>query len=135
MKAPAKNPCGSCPYRRDVPSGVWHEEEYERLPAYDNDTPDQPTRVFGCHQNNGHLCSGWVGCHDMGQNLGLRLSAAFGHMTPEDLDATHAYVSPVPLFGTGKEAAEHGLSGVKDPDERAIKTIEKLQHKKNRTNI
>jgi hypothetical protein len=37
--APTKYPCPSCPYRKDVPSGVWAPEEYDKLPAYDNDTP------------------------------------------------------------------------------------------------
>ena len=24
-------PCSSCPYRKDVPSGVWAHHEYEKL--------------------------------------------------------------------------------------------------------
>lgn len=30
---PPKVPCGTCPYRRDVPAGIWHGEEYAKLPA------------------------------------------------------------------------------------------------------
>lgn len=28
LRAPAPRPCESCPYRRNVPSGIWTEEEY-----------------------------------------------------------------------------------------------------------
>lgn len=41
-------PCSSCPYRRDVPSGVWHREEYEKLLQYDDSTEILP--AFMCHQ-------------------------------------------------------------------------------------
>jgi hypothetical protein len=53
---PARNPCGSCPYRKDVPSGVWETLEYEKLPPYDGETFEQPFEAFFCHQQNGRLC-------------------------------------------------------------------------------
>jgi len=43
-------PCQSCPYRRDVPSGIWAHEEYEKILDYDNETGHQPMKVFMCHQ-------------------------------------------------------------------------------------
>ncbi|WP_114906884.1 DUF6283 family protein [Ornithinimicrobium murale] len=129
MREPAKNPCGSCPYRRDVPSGVWDASEYAKLPAYDADTSNQPTGVFLCHQRSGAVCSGWAGCHDMDESLALRLAVAMG-----TLDATTArqvvdYVSPVPLFDTGAQAAEHGLAELTEPGEKAARTIGKLVRK------
>ena len=42
---PAKNPCGSCPYRKDVPSGVWAVSEYLKLVEYDRPTGEQPVHV------------------------------------------------------------------------------------------
>ena len=54
---PAKRPCGSCPYRRDAPSGIWSREEYEKLPEYDKPTAYQPPQVFMCHRNAGCLCA------------------------------------------------------------------------------
>lgn len=126
MRAPAKSPCGSCPYRRDVPSGVWDASEYEKLPAYDQDTPDQPTGVFVCHQVNGSVCSGWAGCHDMDENLSLRLAVAMGAMDAETARAVADYTSPVPLFGSGTEAAGHGLTDLDAPGEKASRTISKL---------
>ena len=121
LPAPAKAPCGSCPYRRDVPAGIWHPSEYAKLAQYDGDTMDQSPALFFCHQQDGHLCAGWVGCHDMDHALALRLNA----VDP----ATFDYTSPVPLFASGAEAAHHGISGVEDPDPKALATIAKLERK------
>lgn len=129
MKGPAKNPCGSCPYRQDVPSGVWAAEEYEKLPDFDKPTFDQPPAVFACHQQDGRLCAGWVGCHDMDNNLGLRIAAACGHISHEDHQAALDYESPIPLWASGHEAAEHGLRDIAEPDPKAVRTVERLKKK------
>ena len=125
LPRPSKAPCGSCPYRRDVPAGVWSSEEYAKLPRYDGETGDQlmqgGTGLFFCHQNDGHLCAGWVGCHDMRHNLAVRLNRVH--------PAVFRYESPVPLFESGAEAAAHGLSGIEAPDERARALIAKLERK------
>lgn len=118
LPRPSKAPCGTCPYRRDVPAGVWDASEYEKLPAYDGETWAQPPALFFCHQNDGHLCAGWAGCHDTDHLLALR----FHRVAPE----TFGYVSPVPLFSSGAEAAAHGLSGIDRPDARALAAIDKL---------
>lgn len=127
---PAPNPCGSCPYRRDVPSGVWEASEYEKLPAYDEETHAQPTGVFLCHQQDGKACAGWVGCHDMQHSLGLRLASGMGLI--EDPDAFLDYETRVPLFDSGMEAAEHGLAGIENPDLEARRVIDKLTAKRER---
>lgn len=119
-----KRPCPTCPYRRDVPSGIWAEEEYDKLARYDGDIMSQATAratgVFLCHQRTGDLCAGWVACHDMNNNLAVRLS-------PEDIDpAVFDYVSPVPLFASGAEAAEHGRRDLAHPGEQARSMIGKL---------
>lgn len=128
----AKNPCGSCPYRKDVPSGVWAEEEYNKLYDYDNDTPYQPPTAFFCHQQNEKLCSGWVGCHDMNNSLGLRMAVSVGLLNSNDYDAALDYKSSVPLFNSGTAAAEHGKLEIKNPNNRAIKIVNKLTKKKAR---
>jgi Family of unknown function (DUF6283) len=114
---PRSRPCSSCPYRRDAPSGLWAPQEYRKLPGYDGSTAEQiRARAFGaffCHHDDGQLCAGWVGCHDMSNNLGLRVAIAAGLNI--DLDAVLAYVSPVPLFGSGAEAAAHGLRDLMAP--------------------
>lgn len=124
MIAVRKRPCPTCPYRRDVPSGIWDESEYRKLPAYDGDVPDQfaagATGLFQCHQRDGQLCGGWVGCHDMRSNLAVRLHA--DHVDP----AVYDYVSPVPLFASGAEAASHGLRDLTAPGDAAQDKIRQL---------
>lgn len=127
-REPAKNPCGSCPYRQDVPSGIWHEEEYVKLPQYDKPMIEQPVGMFGCHQANGRLCSGWVATHDMYDNLALRVNAR--HLTDEVLEKTLTYTTTVPLFASGQEAHDHGMRDYEHPPAAASKVIEKLERKR-----
>lgn len=124
---PAKNPCGSCPYRCDVPAGIWHPDEYAKLPAYDRPTGEQPPSVFLCHQQDGRMCAGWVGHADQSNLLALRLWGLGASV--EDIDAVLDYECPVDLFPSGAAAAEHGLSGVEDPDEAAARQIDRLLRK------
>jgi hypothetical protein len=131
-KGPARSPCGSCPYRLDVPSGVWAAEEYDKLPPYDGETHEQPPTAFFCHAQNGRLCAGWVGCHDMAHSLGLRLAAAMGLLAGGDVDAALDYESPVPLHASGAAAAEHGKIGIAIPDDEARRAIAKLEARRQR---
>lgn len=123
MKPPAKTPCGSCPYRRDVPSGVWAAEEYEKLPPYDRETGEQPPAVFHCHRQDGRVCAGWAGCHDMEESLGARLAASMGWI---EGDALLGYETSTPLWDSGAEAAEHGLREIGSPSPEAQRVIGKL---------
>lgn len=108
VRGPAPRPCQSCPYRRDVPSGVWAASEYAKLAAYDRDTAAQPAEMFLCHQNSpdaaqSRLCAGWAACHG-DQLLALRLAGARRDLPPEVVRAAMDYVSPVPLFDSGAAA-------------------------------
>ncbi len=125
--SPAPRPCGSCPYRRDVPSGLWDAVEYDKLPAYDRPTMEQPPQAFYCHQQDGRLCAGWVGCHDMGHNLAMRFGR--GLSLAEHVDVM-VYTTDVPLFASGAEAAEHGKRDVAAPGERALRIIGKLRDRR-----
>lgn len=129
--APTTNPCGSCPYRKDVPSGVWDVEEYAKLPGYDQDTQEQPPHVFMCHQQNGHLCAGWVAVHDMDNSLGLRLAQSFGMIDPEEATKVLTYTTQVHLFSSGEEAAAHGLHD-RQPGAKAQATITKIKRRRPR---
>lgn len=129
VRPPAKNPCGSCPYRRDVPSGVWSEDEYAKLPEFDGETHEQRAAIFECHQQDGRLCAGWVGCHDMTESMGLRVATLIGTIDPSDVDEILDYESSVPLFSSGAEAAAHGLAQVFTPGDDARKVIAKLTRK------
>lgn len=124
---PAKRPCASCPYRRDVPSGVWEPDEYAKLPPYDLPTGEQPLGVFGCHQRDGRVCAGWAAVHDGPNLLALRMAVATGHLSLEVAEAVCDYTTDTPLFASGAEAAEHGLRELDAPSPRAEALIEKIE--------
>lgn len=119
---PRVRPCASCPYRRSVPSGVWDASEYAKLSAYDAPTLQQPAAVFMCHQQDGSVCSGWLGRPSSDQLLGLRIGVITGQLDP----ACAGYTTDVPLFPTGAEAAAHGMRQIADPPEPAREVISKL---------
>ena len=131
---PRPRPCSTCPYRRDVPSGIWSVTEYDKLPLYDGETGEQAMAgafaPFFCHSAPELLCAGWTGCHDMAECLAIRM-----HSRSLDLDAIYDYVSPVPLFASGAEAAEHGKRDLLDPGAEAkrrslqlLRVIVRRQH-------
>lgn len=126
-QGPAKRPCGSCPYRRDVPSGIWHESEYTKLPNYDKETFDQPIGAFFCHQQDGHMCAGWVGTHDMQETMALRPGfRELNGLDKDDVQEALDYECPVPLFSSGQEAAEHGMEEIEEPSLKARTTADKI---------
>lgn len=129
--APAPRPCQSCPYRRDVPSGLWDAEEYAKLPLYDLPTGEQPGGLFQCHQNGAHddrarVCAGWVGCHGF-ELLALRLAVSGRRLDPSVLD----YTTTVPLFDSGAQAALHGMADLESPGLDAIALVEKIITQRN----
>jgi hypothetical protein len=119
---PRKTPCASCPYRRDVPSGVWDASEYEKLPRYDGDPAFQNPRAFDCHQADGHLCAGWLGHRDPYDLLAVRIGILHGTIDPACVD----YTTDVPLFASGAEAAAHGMREIAHPGPKARTTIDKV---------
>ena len=131
IREPAKSPCGSCPYRRDVPSGVWAESEYAKLPRYDNaETWTQPTGLFLCHQQDGRVCAGWAGCHDMEENLAIRLHAR--EMPEKVWEAILDYRTDVPLWESGAAAAAHGMAEIETPSDKARRVVATIENKQAR---
>jgi hypothetical protein len=129
MVTPAKprpRPCASCPYRRNVPSGVWDASEYAKLPEYDLDMHEQPPGAFGCHQADGSICSGWLGYRDPLDLLAVRLGLSAGLLDESCAD----YRTDVPLFASGAEAEAHGLQDVENPGPEAGAVIRKLERKR-----
>jgi hypothetical protein len=122
VTVPRSQPCSSCPYRRDVPSGVWSRDEYEKLRDYDNPTGEQPFAVFACHATPEHYCHGWAVVHTSRGHefdlLALRL-----HGSPPIPEAA------VPLFDSGNDAADHGQADLEDPSDDATEVVEKLLRK------
>ncbi|ROR76057.1 hypothetical protein SAMN06295974_3795 [Plantibacter flavus] len=122
---PRKTPCASCPWRREVSSGIWDRTEYEKLPRYDGDIADQEAAaVFLCHQPIGeqHVCSGWLGHRDPQDLLAARLGVLSGEL---DVSAME-YTTDVPLFASGAEAAAHGLVDEGSPGTSARAVIDKI---------
>ena len=119
-------PCASCPYRQNVPSGVWDVTEYAKLPEYDGDTSGQAIATFYCHQQDGSVCAGWLGHRDPYDLLAVRLGVSAGNLDVSVLD----YTTDVPLFATGAEAAAHGMKDFRHPGKRAQAVIKKITTKK-----
>ncbi|MBE5477785.1 hypothetical protein E3G68_005118 [Mycobacteroides abscessus] len=129
VRAPAPQPCASCPYRRDVPSGMWAAEEYAKLPGYDAETPLQPPHLFLCNLTGAEdpkarVCAGWVGCHGS-DLLALRLAVARGIVDGTELDVNRS-TAAVPLFSSGAAAAAHGLRDIDSPGVRAREAMTKI---------
>ena len=119
-------PCDTCPYRKDAPSGLWAAHEYEKLREYDLPTGEQPPMAFHCHTSPDFLCNGWAIVHGSQakrgyEALGLRFAAAISQSPIEIPEPV------VPLFSTGTEAAEHGLRDIQKPKRKAVNAIRKLQ--------
>ena len=122
-----ERPCHSCPYRQDVPSGIWAESEYVKLPEYDKQTSIQPFRVFHCHDRDGSICRGWWDCHSQNppghELISVRILGVFGQIS--DVPPP----SDVPCFTTGQEACDHGVKMIDNPDEDACHRVELLTDK------
>jgi len=120
-------PCAGCPYRQDVPSGVWAEEEYEKLELYDGTVDTQPPIVFACHDSKrdtrGTICRGWLDTHGPYNLLALRLAVARGRLPKEIMNLEQ---SSVPCFESGEEAWFHGMQDIDDPGEAACELQDKL---------
>lgn len=121
MRCPVA-PCASCPYRQDVPSGLWAAEEYAKLPGYDE--PQQAFEVFHCHQELqtgvDTVCRGWLATHP--ETAAARLAVLYGYVD----DQERYRESPVPLWPTGRAAAEHGLRDLTNPSRRARRMMARL---------
>lgn len=115
-------PCAACPYRKDVASGVWSADEYDKLPPYDAPTCEQPFAPFACHATPEKYCHGWAVCHSNRGHayelISLRL-AGVNEIPPPG----------VPLFASGAEAAEHGKKDIAKPKRKAKATVAKLVKK------
>jgi hypothetical protein len=120
---PRERPCKSCPYRRDVPSGVWSAEEYVKLISYDGDTAYQDPVAFMCHQADGFLCAGWCGHRERASDLlAVRIGVGNGLMHPD----TANYITDVPLFTSGADAALHGMRDIARPSPAACDLVRHL---------
>jgi hypothetical protein len=115
-------PCLACPYRRDVPSGVWAATEYEKLRVYDEPTMDQPFAPFMCHATPEHMCNGWAVVHtSRGHAYDLLALRMRGN---PDIP-----VSDIAMWPSGNDAADHGEEDIEDPSDEAMEVVARLMSK------
>jgi hypothetical protein len=123
----AAEPCNSCPYRKDVPSGVWSPEEYQKLPTYDENVPEPAFAAFLCHQTNlagkQTACRGWLSVHK--NSIAVRLAVLTGQVTVKQVLAKVR----AKLYRTGAAACRAGMKHVKHPTIQARLLIMKLRKK------
>ncbi|MEW2260778.1 DUF6283 family protein [Streptomyces sp. NPDC047869] len=129
---PAPRSCASGPYRTDVPSGVWSQEEYSKLRLYDGPTWTQPPGLFLCPPARPRRLPrprlrllGGLPRRRPPPRLARR--AAAGDIDLETAEAIRDYVSPVALFASGAEAAAHGMREITRPGPDARRTIAKIR--------
>ena len=121
------SPSSACPYRCEVPPGVWAAEEYEKLRGFDDNTE---FGTFLCHHTPAigqkTVCRGWLTVH--AESVAVRLAVARGLVTD---DERYGLVWE-PLYGSGNEAADAGLSGVAEPEEAAQRMMARLVRQRER---
>ena len=113
-----KKACSACPYRKDVPSGVWDHAEYEKLRPYDAETWEQPSAAFMCHATPDFYCHGWAVVHTSRDHQYDLLALRF---RPCEIPEPSTE-----FFETADEAADWGQELADAPPDEAIATIEKL---------
>ena len=116
-----KNPCSTCPYRKDTPSGLWAEDEYEKLRGYDDNTAFS---TFLCHQTNvtdvPTACKGWLMVHC--DSVAVRLAQLKG-----EVKAPECFEEPdVELYASGNEAADAGEREIKRPKAKSRRIARKM---------
>lgn len=120
----ASNPCATCPYRKDVPSGVWHHDEYERLRKFDDEPRADNLGTFLCHQTNvcgkEIACKGWLMVHR--ESVAVRLAMLRGHIDESAFSPTD-----VALHDSGNAAADFGQRDIERPRRTALKVMQKLK--------
>ena len=119
------HPCDTCPYRKDTPSGIWHESEYKKLPKWDD--PTAFAGIFHCHnqtESRQTVCRGWMEVHH--ENLQVRLTIA----TLIDFHERNEKPTTVPLHESGEAAMKAGIKRINNPSCKAKSKVEKLLRKR-----
>lgn len=132
----APTPCTTCPYRRDVPSGIWDRSEYEKLPAYDHrDFGESPMAVFHCHQEpmigKPTVCHGWLSVHP--DCIAVRMARFSGLITKEHMAQIPIKPDPKP-YDSGQQAYRAGIKGIRRPGKKAEAAVRGLLKRKAKAN-
>jgi hypothetical protein len=103
-----RQPCAQCPWRRDVPTGVFPAEAF-RISA--STAYDQAMEMFACHMSGVDrmsTCAGFL-LSNAHHNLGVRFATLSGKI---DLTQVESHV---PLYGSYREMAEANGVEPRDP--------------------
>lgn len=79
------SPCNNCPYRKDAPLHHWSIDEFKDLLKADK---DYIGKTYGCHKNDGTLCTGFVMNQDKRgvPSIATRIEFSKLRITVADLD-------------------------------------------------
>jgi hypothetical protein len=108
-----KGPCEECPWRMDVPTGVFPAEAFRTSAhtAYDGSM-----EAFACHVSGlaGVTCAGFLHRHDL-NNTGVRLSRMLGRLSDEPVGD-----GGFPIYPTYREmAVANGVA----PDDPCLEDV------------
>lgn len=120
MRWTTREPCSSCPYRRDAKLALWHPEEFLRLLANDRD------QIFGaiyaCHGSRESpegpaICGGWLLDQKRRRAPSIQLRLALIHK-PEAVQALNeCHDGGHPLYGSILEMVEANIIASGDQEE------------------
>lgn len=101
-----KTPCDQCPWRRDLPTGVFPAKAF-KLSA--PTSYDAAMSSFACHmsgmEKGGATCAGFLLSYGAIHNIAVRIAQATRGLRLEEVS------SPYPLFNTYREmAVANGVS-------------------------
>lgn len=105
-----REPCEQCPWRRDVPTGVFPAEAY-RLSA--RTAHDAGLHTFACHMSGAErpaVCAGFL-IANSDNNLAVRMAMAMGRFDHDAVSST------APLYGSYREMA---IANGVPPDDEAL---------------
>ena len=119
-----KKACSACPFRKDVPSGVWDFAEYEKLRPFDNETWEQPAAAFMCHATPDFYCHGWA---VVGTSRGREFDLLALRLRPCEIPEPSTE-----MFASGNEAADWGQELADEPPIEAQAAIVKLTRQHSR---
>lgn len=116
MKWDTRKPCGSCPYRKDAPLGLWHPENLDRLAESE---AEQFGALYGCHATiraeDPSVCAGWLLVQQANGTPSLNLRLAVMSDPKAEACALEVSADGLELYGSVAEmiAANEALGRCK----------------------
>jgi hypothetical protein len=121
-----RSPCEECPWRRDLPTGIFPLEAF-RISA--PTAYDAAFTMFGCHMSKRRplTCAGFLPSEGAIHNIGVRLACARERINLAEVD------SDVPLYRNYREMAIANGVAPDDPALTSCRVLDKsLAHERPR---